>query len=274
MITQVLINGEVSDGRIPVTDSSVLRGDGCFEVLKAYDGEAFTLDEHLDRLERSASALQIELPGRADLASWIERVAAELGDGAVRVVVTRGASVPGMDEQSNVIVFGHGWNRGPGPARLGVVTAPWHAAGVVWDLSGAKITSYAPNLAATRRAQADGFEDALLVTTEDVILEGPTFSVAWVVESTLETPELALGILDSITRKIVLQTARELGIETVEGVWKLDRLDDVSEVMAWSTIREVQPVVAIGERTWDPGPVTRQLADAFRKLTDRGTNQR
>lgn len=274
MITQILINGEVSDGRIPVTDSSVLRGDGCFEVLKAYDGEAFALDGHLDRLERSASALQIVLPDRTELASWIESVATELRDGAVRVVVTRGASVPGVDDPPNVIVFGHGLDRGPEQARLGPVTAPWHAAGVDWDLSGAKITSYAPNLAATRRAQADGFEDALLITTEGLILEGPTFSVAWVVDSRLETPELGLGILDSITRKVVLETAGELGIETVEGVWRLDRLDDAGEVMVLSTIREVQPVVAIGERTWDPGPVTRQLADAFRKLTDRGTNQR
>lgn len=274
MITDILINGEVSDGRIPVTDSSVLRGDACFEVIKAYHGSPFALQDHLERLERSAGALEMQIPAREHLASWIEKVSGEVGDGAVRVVVTRGSSVPDVEGPSNVIVFGHTWDRDEEPARLYPVVAPWHAAGVSWDLAGAKITSYAPNLAATRRAQSHGFEDALLITTDQVILEGPTFAVGWVIGSVLETPGLQLGILDSITRRLVLGAASDLGFDVVEGTWTLDRLDAADEVMAWSTIREVQPVVAIGERTWQPGPVTGQLADAFRKLTDRGTNQR
>jgi branched-subunit amino acid aminotransferase/4-amino-4-deoxychorismate lyase len=212
VITEVLIDGEVSDGRVPVTDSSVLRGDACFEVLRSYSGTPFALEDHVSRLERSARALSIELPDRSELASWIDRVAAEVGDGAVRVVVTRGGSIPGLDDPPRVIVFGHTWDREAGPARLYPVVAPWHAAGVVWDLAGAKITSYAPNLAATRNAQAHGFEDALLITPDGLILEGPTFSVAWTVDGVLETPELGLGILDSITRRVVLGAAGDLGI--------------------------------------------------------------
>lgn len=267
MITDILINGEVSDGRIPVTDSSVLRGDGCFEVLKAYHGRAFALEEHMVRLERSARALQIDLPDRSDLAAWIMKIAAEVEDGAVRVVVTRGASIPGLDDPSNVIVFGHTWETGEESARLYPVVAPWHAAGVEWDLAGAKITSYAPNLAATRRAQAHGFDDALLITTDEVILEGPTFSIAWLVGSTLETPGLELGILDSITRRVVLDAASSQGIEVVEGTWTMGRLDHAREVMALSTIREVQPVIAIAEREWEPGPETARLSEAFARLT-------
>ena len=267
MTTGVLINGEPSDGRIPVTDSSVLRGDGCFEVLKSYQGKPFGLDEHLDRLELSAGALDIQLPPRPDLESWILAVAEELGTGAVRVVVTRGASIPGLHDPSNVIVFGHTWDMDMGPTRLFPVKAPWHAAGVDWDLAGAKLISYAPNMAASRRARAEGYDDALLVTVDDVILEGPTFSLAWVVDGVLETPGLELGILDSITRKVLLEAATDLGIEVVEGTWGLNRLDEATEVTAWSTIREVQPVVAVGEREWGPGPVTESLSEAFEKLT-------
>lgn len=268
MITDILINGEVSDGRIPVTDSSVLRGDACFEVLKSYNGRPFGLEQHIERLERSARALGIDLPDRSDLASWIEKIAVDVGDGAVRVVVTRGASVPGLDDPSNVIVFGHPWETGDEPARLYPVVAPWHAAGVKWDLTGAKITSYAPNLAATRRAQAHGFDDALLVTPDDVILEGPTFSIAWMVDSVLETPSLDLGILDSITRRVVLDAASNQGVHVVESTWTMERLDAASEVMALSTIREVQPVTAIADREWEPGPVTARLAAAFAELTE------
>ncbi|MGH3650218.1 MAG: aminotransferase class IV [Acidimicrobiia bacterium] len=267
MITQVLINGAPSDGRLPVTDSSVLRGDGCFEVLGSYGGKPFALDAHLDRLERSAAALQIELPARSDLATWIEKTSADLGEGAVRVVVTRGAGVPGLDETSNVVVFGHTWEQADQPSRLLPVVAPWHAAGVDWDLAGAKVTSYAPNMAATRRAVARGFEDALLVTTDGVILEGPTFSVGWVIDGALETPGLDLGILDSITRRIVLDATDGLGIEVTEDTWKLDRLEAATEVMVWSTVREVQPVVGVGERTWQPGPLTARLGEVYRRLT-------
>ena len=262
----VLINGEVSDGRIPVSDSSVLRGDGCFEVIRAYDGRPFRLGDHLDRLAASAAALDIDLPPREKLAAWIEDRAQELGDCAVRVVVTRGSAVPGETDQPRVIVFGHPWNKDPRPATLAPVVAPWHAAGTPWDLAGAKLLSYAPNLAASRRAVSDGFDDALLLTVDNVMLEGPTFAVAWVVDGLLETPTLDLGILDSITRRIVLAEARSMGIDVTEGSWSLDRLGEASEAMALSTVREVQAVSRVGPWEFAPGPVTSALADAFAAL--------
>ena len=267
-LSQILVNGVVSDGTVPVTDSSVLRGDGCFEVLKAYSGEVFALDGHLDRLEKSASRLQIELPGRDAISEWIGQVAAELGDCAVRVVVTRGSSVPGVEGDSKVIVFAHDWPADPGAATLYPVVVPWHAAGVEWDLAGAKILSYAPNVAATRRAKSEGFDDAVMLTVDELVLEGPTFSVCWVIGGVIETPGLELGILDSITRKVVLELAEELGIEVVQGRWPLDRIAEATEVMALSTIREVQSVSRVGDLEFDPGPVTARLREAFYQLID------
>jgi len=263
MITTVLIDGQPSAGAIPVTDSAVVRGDGCFEVLRSYRGDPFAVREHLDRLQRSAAQLQIPLPPRIDIERWVRTVARELGDGAVRVLVTRGAGIPGVGDSPRVIVFGHTWDPPPSPGRLLPVTAPWHAAGVPWDLAGAKALSYAPNMSAGRRARDSGFDDALLVTPEETILEGPTFSVAWVVGEALETPGLDLGILDSITRRFVLEDARRLGIEVSEGAWDLSRLEQATEFMAVSTIREVQPVVRVGIIEFDEGPVTKRLAQAF-----------
>jgi len=266
MISDILINGVPSDGRIPVTDSSVLRGDGCFEVLKAYGGEPFALDGHLDRLALSASKLEIPLPTRAELADWITRISGDLGDCAVRVVVTRGSAVPEVDGPPQVIVFGHPWVFDDSPARLFPVVAPWHAAGVDWALAGVKMTSYAPNLSATRNARAAGFDDALLMTVDDRVLEGPTFSVAWVIDGIIETPSLQLGILDSITRRVILELAADCSIGVLEGSWELQRVAEASEAMALSTIREVQPVAEIGDLRFEEGPVTSRLADAFEEL--------
>lgn len=265
-VSTILINGEPSDGTIPVTDSSVLRGDGCFEVVRAYRSVPFRLDEHLGRLAASASMLDIELPPLEDIAKWVNQSADELPDSAVRVVVTRGTNIPGVEGGPVVIVFAHTWAGSDQPARLYPVTAPWHSAGAAWELAGAKIISYGPNMATSRTAHKAGFDDALLSTVNGIILEGPTFSVAWVVDGLLETPTLALGILDSITRRVFLELAGGLGIEVLEVAADLDRLDRASEVMALSTIREIQPVSAVGERTWAPGPVTARLSDAFRHI--------
>jgi len=263
MTTRVLINGRESDGTIPVTDSSVLRGDGCFEVLKSRSGRLFALDDHLDRLTRSAKILDIPLPARHDLEEWIRSVAESGGDCTVRVVVTRGSSVPGEPGEPLTIVFGHPSNGAAGPESLLPVRAPWHAAGSPWELAGAKILSYAPNMSATRRAVAEGFGDALLLSVDDVMLEGPTFSVAWVIGGVVETPSLALGILDSITRRVMIELATSLGLDLREGQWTLDRLELADEVMALSTIREIQPVSAVGRRRFVEGPVTTNLARHF-----------
>lgn len=263
MISRVLINGELSEGTVPVSDSSVVRGDGCFEVVRSYDGRPFAVEEHLDRLQRSAAALGIELPARDDLRAWVVTTAELQVNGLVRVMVTRGSSIPGIDDPSNVIVFGHSTPAIPSSSRLLPVDAPWHAAGIDWDLAGAKILSYAPNLAASRRAKGEGFDDALLVGGQGWILEGPTFSTAWVVGGVLETPTLDLGILDSITRRVVLEEAERIGLEVVEGSWTLDRLSDASEVMALSTVKEVQVVSEIGVLKFDAGSVTSKLAEAF-----------
>ena len=266
MSRKIWVNGALSDGRIDVTDSSVLRGDGCFEVMRAYEGRVFAAADHLDRLEKSARKLEIALPPRENLLSWIEAAAGDEPNGAVRVVVTRGSALPGEEQDPVVVVFAHQWSRGSETVTLGPVRAPWHGAGEDWELSGAKVLSYAPNLSATRAAKADGFDDALLVSTGGVVLEGPTFSVAWVCDGVIETPALSLGILDSITRRHVLDLATGEGIVIAEGSWNLSRLQVADEVMAWSTIREVQAVSKVGSLEFEPGPVTRGLSGSYAQL--------
>jgi branched-subunit amino acid aminotransferase/4-amino-4-deoxychorismate lyase len=257
----VLINGIADpDGSISVYDPMVIRGDGCFESVRSYNGRLFRLNAHLDRLVRSAEALHIPLPAVGDMVVWAEQVAAEAGDCAIRILASAGRD----GEHPVVVVLPVPVEPMPESLRLASVAAPWHPAGAPWELAGVKTLSYAPNMAATRVAKDAGFDDAMLIGRDGQVLELPTSSIAWVVEGVVETPTLQLGILESITRRVVLGLCAEGDLEVREGVWGVERLDEASEVMVLSTVREVMPVSAIDERHYGTGPVTERLARAFR----------
>lgn len=263
---RVLIDGRgvrPEEAVISVFDWAVQRGDGCFEALRSYAGRPFAVGPHLDRLERSASALGLSLPGRGVLTDWIERVADDGGDCVIRVLVTRGGSDPMVEAGPRVVVLWEPVPVLPDAFRLLPMPAPWHPSGFPWPLAGVKSLSYGPNVAAQRWAEGQGYDDALLVGREGEVLEGPTSSVAWVLEGTLETAALDQGILASITRAVVLEEARQLDIPVREGRFPLQRLAGAEEVLVLSTVKEVRPVVAVGEWGYDPGPLTAKLAAAY-----------
>ena len=275
---RVMIDGTpVSDDQaaISVFDWGVLRGFGVFEVIRSYQGRAFRTRQHLDRLERSAEALAIELPNRDSLDSWIVECAEMGGDGQVRVVVTGGSRDPQAEAPSRTIVM---WEPIPsGPDRLSLLPmkALWHPATDTDSFSGVKWTSYAPNMASTDKARRVGFHDALLLTADSLILEGPTFAVAWMSEGRLETPSLQLGILTSITRDVLLESALRLDVEVKQGFFPLERLLDSDEAFGLSTTKEVTPIEKVGEHEIPVGPFGKSLAEEFRSIvtaeTDRAT---
>lgn len=253
----VLWNGRPVAPTISVFDPLVARGDGCFEALRSYAGRLIGLAEHLERLARSAAAMAIPLPPVPYIGEWARQVAAYQGDGVVRIYASD------LDGGPNVHVLSSSLPPLHGELRLLEVVAPWHPAGHPWELAGVKTLSYAPNMAAGRVARAAGFDEALLVSREGLVLEGPTFTVFWLVDGVIETPTLDLGILDSVTRRIVFGHARAFGIRIQEGHYPSSRLDHAVEVAYLSSVTEVTPVVSVGDRLFQPGPVTARLARAY-----------
>jgi len=240
-----------SEARIPASDDGLLRGDGVFEVIRLYAGRPFALVEHLDRLERSAAA--IELP--VDRESFEEEIAAllvEFGEheGQLRLVVTRGGRRLAFTEDLPT--------RGE-TVRLASVT---YSPNVI--LNGVKSLSYAANMEATRIAQGKGAEEAVLVRPDGIVLEAPTSTIFWVsYDGVLRTPALDVGILESITRDRIV---RELHVE--EGAFQLEDLLGTHEAFLASTVREVQPVASIdGRELRDaPGERTREAIEAFGRV--------
>ena len=160
MIT--LVDG-IRQDVLAVTDSTIVRGDGVFEAVRSYGGRVFALDDHLERLARSAAAMGIPLPDDGRIGSWARSVGAEGGEGIVRIIVGRGDAVPGASGERRIVLIHHPVPFTPTTLRIQPWPAPWHPAGRPWELAGVKTTSYAPNVAATRMAAHDGFDDAPLL---------------------------------------------------------------------------------------------------------------
>ena len=127
-------------------------------------------------------------------------------------------------------------------------------------------------MASTDKAQRVGFDDALLLTADSVILEGPTFCVAWMSEGRLETPSLQLGILASITRDVLLESARRLDVEVKQGFFPLERLLGADEALGLSTTKEVTPIEKVGEHEIPVGPFGKSLAEELRSIVTAETD--
>lgn len=266
----ILIDGKPADS-IPVMDSVVLRGDGVFEALRTFDGRPFALSEHVARLTTSALALELDPPPLDLIAEWVGRAALPVGPGTIRILVTRGDAT--VDRR--IVVIGMPVPTVPHPFTVVPHPAPWHPAGRPWELAGVKTVSYAPNLAASRRAHAQGYEDALLISDQGVILEGPTFCVGWFRQGRFETPSLDLGILASITRAQTIEAARHCGFEIVEGRFQLDSLGEVTDLVAMSTVKQVTSVVRCGALEPEVTAATKRLQAEFASyLADRLSQDR
>lgn len=251
-----LVNGTESaldQASLAITDAGVQRGDGAFEAVGIWDARPFRLDDHLERLDRSLAAIGLApAPAEALRADIACVMAGQTGDGALRVFVTStGSRIVSVSEPPVRTQL----------RRLGSQPAPWIRPLGTYGPAAAKTMSYSPNMSASRAAQRAGADDALLVSLEGVVLEGPTFAVMWVHDGRIAAPTLDLGLVDSISRRTVLDLASEMGIEHDTGRYRLDDVLAADEVMTSSAVRPLVPLVAVDDRALpSSAPVTTRLA--------------
>jgi branched-chain amino acid aminotransferase len=247
-----------AEATVPLRDDGLYRGDGVFEVIRLYAGRPFALRDHLDRLERSAAAIELSVE-RASMESEIEALLAEVGsaDGQLRLLVTRGGRRIAITE--------------PLPDRGETVSVATVAYSPTVILTGVKSLSYAANMQATRLAKSQGAEEAVLVTPDGTVLEAPTAAIFWVSpRGGLRTPSLESGVLNSITRARI---AAEMDVE--EGAWPVADLRAAREAFLASTTREVQAVSSIDGTDLPevPGERTTEAIEAFAEALRRELGQ-
>lgn len=280
---KIYIDGKYYDedkAKISVFDHGLLYGDGIFEGIRVYNGRVFKLREHIDRLFYSAKAILLELPmSHAQImAATVETCRRnKVQDGYIRLVVTRGVGTLGLNPNrcknpSLIIIAGKIQLYPPELYRKGmeIITVP-----TVRNLHSAlnpaiKSLNYLNNILAKIEANNAGCEEAILLNAEGYVAECTGDNLFIIKEGKLLTPPLSAGALYGITRRVVMEIAREAGIEVGEP--NLTRYDvfNADECFLTGSGAELVPVVKVDGRvigTGKPGPITTDLVTRYHSLT-------
>lgn len=254
-------------------DRGFLFGDGIYEVTRVVQGRLLESERHLARMERGLSQLEIR---PAPSASLMTEVAARLlaengllgGEATVYVQVTRGSAprthhFPPSSTAPTVFVstLPLASNREMRARGAAVITHP----DLRWARCDLKTVNLLANVLAKQAAAAAGAAEAMLVR-DGVITEGSHTNIFGVVGGELRTHPLTQRILPGVTRSVVLEVARDLGIGRDERPLRVDELGDVSELFYTSTTQDVMPIVQVdGQRIGDgqPGPIAMQLYEGL-----------
>lgn len=285
MSQQIYINGEYysrEDAKISVFDHGLLYGDGVFEGLRIYGGKVFRLHQHLLRLWESANSIALQIPiSLEQLTADVNEAVSKNGlqDGYIRLVVTRGAGPLGLDphrcRDPQVIIIVDKITLYPesfytdGLELVTAATIRNHPAALNPRI---KSLNYLNNIMAKIEGLKAGCMETLMLNHNGEVSECTGDNVFVVHRGRLLTPPIEAGILEGITRNAVLELAAEAGIECVEQPMTRHDIYIAEECFLTGSAAEVIPVVKLDDRTigdGKPGPVTRQLIEAFQGLVRR-----
>ncbi len=274
------LNGKISeldDAKVGVQDRGFLFGDGVYDVIKIYNGHPFRLISHLERLQRSCNAINIELP---ELIGEVERIIEILikesgcTDGFIYMQVTRGCAPRdhffpiGAEPTFLIYILDLGF---PSTKTSRKITECITLPDERWMNCHIKSTNLLPNILSLQKAKEAGAGEAILYRSDGAVTEGTRTNIFAVVDGTVRThPESPL-ILSGITRNIALDILREANITVVEEAFSIDELGRASEVWTTSTGLEISPVNKVDGQLIDtivPGPVCSLLVDEFWKKVE------
>lgn len=285
MTAKVYINGQYfapEDAKISVFDHGLLYGDGVFEGLRIYHGKVFRLEQHVRRLYDSAKAIWLEIPmAPAEMEAAVLDAVVQSGftDGYIRLVVTRGAGTLGLDPnrtsnpQTIIIVDKIALY----PAEfyengLEIITASTirnHPAALSPRI---KSLNYLNNIMAKIEGNKAGCLEALMLNHKGEVAECTADNIFIVRDGKLLTPPTDAGILEGVTRDVVIELALEANIPFAEKTLSRHDVYVADECFMTGTAAEVIAVVKIDDRrigTGKPGPITRRLKELFQQLTAR-----
>lgn len=283
----IWINGDVmplSEARVGVEDRGYQFADGIYEVIRLYNGRPFTLREHLERLERSAAGIRMNLaPGRDTLAKEIQRFIprASVRDGMIYLQATRGCSPRNhvFPENCPPTVLFYARSLPPVPVPGEGPGAKLHTVpDERWKRCWIKSIALLPNVLAKNEAVEAGADEAAFVEDDPklgrVVTECSASNLFVVIGGKVATHPVGPKVLPGITRLVLAQVAKQAGVEIVERPVRFEDAVKADEVFITSTTREISWVSRWDDRAIGAGrcgPVTLRLHQALRDCIGRET---
>lgn len=253
----VFVDGEwvpVDRMTLTLADPAVQTGLGVFETLAVRDGIPLDLEEHLARLARSASVLDVPVPPATALERQALRIAAavEGGCGWLKIVLVR----PGRSA-----VFGGRMDLDEEGRPASAIVLPWTRS-LHDPLAGVKSLNYAAFALGLERARRLGADEGLWRNTRGHLVEGCASNVFIVRGRKVLTPSEGDGILAGVTRAKAIAAVREMGLAFHEGKVRMKQVESADEIFLTSSLRAVRPLIRLDGRPvrdGEPGPVTRDV---------------
>jgi branched-chain amino acid aminotransferase len=288
---KIWMNGELvdwDDARIHVGVHGLHYGSGVFEGVRCYDtpkGPAvFRLTEHMQRLKDSARLINMEIPYSVDeLRDATNQLlgANGLAECYIRPIAFSGFGQLGVSARNNpveTVIMSWPWGTylGEEALRDGIRTkiSSWQRMPPNVIPHASKATGvYLNSMLAVNEAQRAGYDEAILLTPDGNVADGPGETIFLVSKGKIYTPDLSTGILHGITRDSIVQIANDLGYEVIEKNLIRSDLYLADEIFMCGTAAEVTPMRSVDDHEIGVGPITKELQKAYLD-TVRGASDR
>lgn len=250
-----LVEASAEHPQLSVMDVAATRGDGIFETFSVVEGRPQALDAHLERFARSARMLDLPTPHREVWRTAVVTIGERLADhaeGWIKIVLSRGIEGQPLTTGWAYGTVSPDYRRARTEGLSVVVLDRGYRSDVAqsspWLLAGAKTLSYAINRAALREAQRRGADDVIFVSTDGLLLEGPTSTVVVRRGNRLSTPPVEFGILPGTTQADLFEAAGEWGLTPVVEPLTVAELNDADAAWLVSSSRHAAPIRALDGR--------------------------
>ncbi|MCR9257571.1 MAG: branched-chain amino acid aminotransferase [Alphaproteobacteria bacterium] len=267
---------EWRDAKAHILTHALHYGSSVFEGERSYDGVIFKSKEHSDRLVHSAKTLGMDVPVTSEELCEIKNAVMRkngIQEGYIRPVMWRGSEMMGISAQANTIhvaVAAWVWPSYFDPAEkikgIKLKMSPWRRPAENMAPVHAKAAGlYMICTLAKHEAEAEGFQDALMLDYRGYVAEATGANVFFVIDGKLHTP-LPDCFLNGITRQTAIDLAHNRGIEVIERHMQPEEMANATECFVTGTAAEITPVSQIGEYSFTPGDICKTLVQDYEDL--------
>lgn len=281
----IYLNGKLvpeEKALVSVFDHGFLYGDGIYETMRSYRDIVFLIDEHIKRLFRSGNLIRLKIPrSEEEIKKSIYRTLKKnnLKDAYIRLSISRGSGEIGLDpelcKEPTFVIITKRFNEYPEELyRKGVTVSIVNTRRNAPEALNPKIKSlnFLNNILAKIEAKEAGTYEAIMLNYRGYLTEGTITNIFFVKRGSIFTPSIEAGILDGITRDLIIRVAERNGKNVKEGLYTPEDLYSADEAFITNTTLEILPVIKIDKNVIGkgiPGSVTKDLHRSYREEVER-----